>query len=144
QLCDALAAAHAQGILHRDLKPANILIDAHGSVRISDFGIAVLRDQRGPNTGVGTPGYMAPEQLTSGGAVSERTDIYALGLVLYELLVGRHAVDPARPGRDLPRPSTIAADVPLQLERVVMAALSPDPRHRPASAAAMAAALAVT
>jgi len=144
QLCDALAAAHAQGILHRDLKPANILIDAHGSVRISDFGIAVLRDQRGPNTGVGTPGYMAPEQLTSGGAVSERTDIYALGLVLYELLVGRHAVDPARPGRDLPRPSTIAADIPLELERVVMAALSPDPGHRPASAAAMAAALAVT
>src|SRR2546430_8422803 len=88
QLCDALAAAHAQGILHRDLKPANILIDEHGLVRITDFGIAVKSDTHGPNTGVGTPGYMAPEQLTSGASVSEQTDLYALGLVLYELLVG--------------------------------------------------------
>jgi eukaryotic-like serine/threonine-protein kinase len=144
QLCDALAAAHAQGILHRDLKPANILIDDNGSVRISDFGIAVMRDQRGPNTGVGTPGYMAPEQLTSGGSVSERTDIYALGLVLYELLVGRHSFDPARPPSDLPRPSTIVGGVPSALERVVMQALSADPRQRPASAREMAAALAVT
>src|SRR5262245_8428647 len=83
QLCDALAAAHAQGILHRDLKPANILVDEHGQVRITDFGIAVTRDATGPSTGVGTPGYMAPEQLASGAALSERTDIYALGLVLY-------------------------------------------------------------
>jgi tetratricopeptide (TPR) repeat protein len=144
QLCDALAAAHAKGILHRDLKPANILIDAHGSVRISDFGIAVLRDHRGPSTGVGTPGYMAPEQLTSGGSVSERTDIYALGLVLYALLVGRPAFDPPQPRLNLPRPSTIVAGIPPSLERVVMDALSPDPRHRPASADEMAAALVLT
>jgi serine/threonine-protein kinase len=88
QLCDALAAAHRQGILHRDLKPANVLIDETGSVRITDFGIAVTRGS-GHNTGIGTPGYMAPEQLLSGASVSERTDLYALGLVLYELLVGR-------------------------------------------------------
>lgn len=138
QLCDALAAAHAQGILHRDLKPANILIDANGLVRITDFGIAVTRDTGGPKTGVGTPGYMAPEQLVSGAPVSERTDIYALGRVLYELLVGRQTFDRAGNRAALPRPSTLVTGVDLTIERAVMQALSPDPRDRPASAAEMA------
>jgi len=138
QLCDAVAAAHAQGILHRDLKPANILVDDDGSVRITDFGIAVTRDQRVPNTGVGTPGYMAPEQLTSGAMVSERTDIYALGLVLYELLVGRDAFEAQRSAPVFARPSTIVPGVQPELERTVMAALSPDPNQRPRSAAEMA------
>src|SRR5262245_55841646 len=119
QLCEALAAAHAQGILHRDLKPANILIDANGSVHITDFGIAVTRDASVRNTGVGTPGYMAPEQLASGAAVSERTDIYAIGLVLYELLVGRHALG-AGPLGPVPKPSTIVGGVEPRVERVVM------------------------
>jgi tetratricopeptide (TPR) repeat protein/predicted Ser/Thr protein kinase len=141
QLCEAVAAAHAQGILHRDLKPANILIDENGAVRITDFGIAVRRDAAGRNTGIGTPGYMAPEQLTSGAAVSERTDIYALGLVLYDLLVGRRTLDPPAPGRLLPRPSTIVGGVDPRLERVVMKAISIDPRERPESAAEMAAQL---
>jgi tetratricopeptide (TPR) repeat protein len=144
QLSEALAAAHAQGILHRDLKPANILIDENGSVRITDFGIAVTGDQHAPSTGIGTPGYMAPEQLISGASVSEQTDIYALGLVLYELLVGRDAaVGPMRTASELRRPSAIVASVSPQLERIVMQALSRDPRQRPASAAEMAAALAV-
>jgi eukaryotic-like serine/threonine-protein kinase len=142
QLCDALAAAHAQGILHRDLKPANILIDEHGSVRITDFGIAVSRDDHVPNTGVGTPGYMAPEQLTSGAAVSEQTDIYALGLVLYELLVGQPPADRQRTTSDVRRPSAIVSGVAPALERIVMETLSTDPRDRPESAAAIAAALA--
>ncbi|PYR54104.1 MAG: hypothetical protein DMF95_01450 [Acidobacteria bacterium] len=143
QLCEALAAAHAQGILHRDLKPANVLIDEHGSVRITDFGIAVMRDGTGPHTGVGTPGYMAPEQLESGASVSERTDIYALGLLLYELLVGRHTFG-AEDSRGRPRPSTMVPGVDPRLERVVMQALSPDPRDRPSSASAMAANLTVS
>ena len=138
QLCDALAAAHLQGILHRDLKPANILIDENGSVRITDFGIAVKRDQTGHNTGIGTPGYMAPEQLASGESVSERTDLYALGRVLYELLVGRQSFD-RESGRPSPRPSTLVPGVDPQLERVVMQALSPDPKDRPSSAAEMGA-----
>jgi tetratricopeptide (TPR) repeat protein len=141
QLCEALAAAHAQGILHRDLKPANILIDDNGSVRITDFGIAVTEGKGGRNTGVGTPRYMAPEQLRSGGSVSERTDLYALGLILYELLVGRQIFDRTDPGHQLPRPSTVVAGVEPRLERVVMRALSPDPRDRPPSAADMAASL---
>jgi len=143
QLCDALAAAHAQGILHRDLKPANILIDENGAVRITDFGIAIMRDAGGHNTGIGPPGYMAPEQLASGASVSERTDIYALGLVLYELLVGRGTLDRAVSGRQLPRPSTIVPGVDPRLERIVMQALSHDPKDRPSSAAEMGARLAV-
>ncbi len=142
QLCEALAAAHAQGILHRDLKPANILIDEVGSVRITDFGIAVKRDQTGHNTGIGTPGYMAPEQLASGESVSERTDLYALGRVLYELLVGRQSFD-RESGRPSPRPSTLVPGVDPQLERVVMQALSPNPKDRPASAAEMGARMVV-
>jgi eukaryotic-like serine/threonine-protein kinase len=141
QLCDALAAAHAQGILHRDLKPANVLIDENGSVRITDFGIAVMRDEGAHHTGIGTPGYMAPEQLTSGAPVSERTDIYALGRVLYELLVGRQTLVQ---GAQWQRPSTIVPDVDARLERVIMHALSPDARDRPPSAAAMAADLTVS
>jgi len=141
QLCDALGAAHGQGILHRDLKPANILIDANGSIHVTDFGIAVTRDGGGPKTGVGTPGYMAPEQLASGAPVSERTDIYALGLVLYELLVGQHAFDRSGPQRPAPRPSALITGVDPRLERAVMQALSADPAGRPASAAEMAALL---
>ena len=142
QLCEALAAAHAQGILHRDLNPANVLIDQHGSVRIADFGLAVVRGDGGRHTGVGTDGYMAPEQLASGGAITEQTDLYALGVVLYELLVGRHPHDqPGVHGRTR-RPSTLAPGIDPQLERVVLQALSPDPRDRPASAVAMEAQLA--
>src|SRR5262245_16042800 len=137
QLCDALAAAHAQGILHCDLKPANILIDAKGGLHITDFSIAVNRDGGGPKTGVGTPGYMAPEQLTSGAPVSERTDIYALGLVLYELLVGRHPIDRTGRSRTVPRPSTLVGAVDPAVEHAVMQALSPNPDDRPASAVEM-------
>ena len=78
QLCAGLAAAHAQRVLHRDLKPANVLIDDEGRVRITDFGIAVVRSDEKHNTMVGTPGYMAPEQLMPGRELTERTDVYTL------------------------------------------------------------------
>ena len=83
QLCAGLAAAHAQGVLHRDLKPANVLVDRDGSIRITDFGIAIVRNEGKRHTLIGTPAYMAPEQLKPGQALTERSDIYALGLVLY-------------------------------------------------------------
>ena len=142
QLSAGLAAAHAQGVLHRDLKPANILIDDSGIVRITDFGIATARNDVGQATVVGTPAYMAPEQFSTEVPVSEKTDIYALGLILYELVVGqRPFADSSRPPGPPRRPSSLVSDVDLRLERVVMHALQGDPRARPQSAAAIATAL---
>ena len=143
QLCAGLAAAHAQGVLHRDLKPANVLIDEDGSVRITDFGIAIARSGHRTVTLVGTPGYMAPEQLTPGAPLSEQNR---------PVRAGRRSCTscssddrPFRPtrarrvGRRSRRRS--CPDVDPQLERVILQALAPDPRDRPASAAAMAASL---
>jgi len=140
QLCGGLAAAHDQGVLHRDLKPANVLIDDQGIIRISDFGIAILRTSAGQHRLTGTPGYMAPEQLAEGTQLSERTDVYALGLVLYELLVGKH---PYPPGSSTPPPlpSSLVPNVDPQLERVIMQAISADPMSRPESALDIAARL---
>ncbi len=139
QLCDGLAAAHAQGVLHRDLKPANLLIDDDGAVRIADFGIAIAPGGTGRHVLAGTPGYMAPEQKTSGGTLSERTDIYAVGVILYELLVGRRPFDaPFEEVKRPPKPSTIIPDVDPRLERMILRALESNPRNRPASAEVMA------
>jgi serine/threonine protein kinase len=95
KICEALQYAHAQGILHRDIKPANILLDSRGHVKIADFGIAKLVGEEGPDltltaTGValGTPHYMAPEQLEKPSEVDHRADIYSLGVVFYEMLTG--------------------------------------------------------
>ena len=142
QLCAGLAAAHAQGVLHRDLKPANVLIDEDGLIRITDFGIAIARDENAHHELAGTPAYMAPEQLQPGLPLSERTDVYSLGLVLYELLVGRQPF-PDPPSRSNPpqKPSLLVPDVDPRFEQVILRALAPDPRDRPPSAAAMAAKL---
>src|SRR5580700_601905 len=91
QLCAGLAAAHTKGVLHRDLKPANIMLDGRGQVVITDFGLAGVADQiTGNEIRSGTPAYMSPEQL-AGREVSTRSDIYALGLVLYEVFTGKRA-----------------------------------------------------
>ena len=138
QLCGGLAAAHAAGVLHRDLKPANVLIDADGSVRITDFGIAITRSEPGYDMVAGTPGYMAPEQL-AGLPLSERTDIYALGVVLYQLLVGTLPYpDGIHTGTRPARPSVIVKDVSPLVDRALARALALDPRDRPASAAELA------
>jgi tetratricopeptide (TPR) repeat protein len=141
QLCGGLAAAHAQGVLHRDLKPANVLIDNDGVVRITDFGIALSRANVDSHTLTGTPAYMAPEQREAGTTLSERTDIYALGLVLYDLLVGPQGFARRRGPIAPPRPSTLVPGVDPHLERVVMQALSLLPADRPASAMEVAASL---
>jgi serine/threonine-protein kinase len=93
QLCAGLAAAHERGVLHRDLKPANIMIDGHGHARITDFGLAVnFDDARELRETAGTPAYMAPEQL-DGKPATVKSDLYSLGLVLYELYTGKQAFD---------------------------------------------------
>ena len=132
QLCDGLVAAHAQGIVHRDLKPANVLIDEDGCVRITDFGIAVARNESAQRSRSEAGGHLAPEQLDAGAALSERTDIYAVGLILYELLTGRHAFE-GRPDRRRPptRPATLVEDVDPRLEKAILSSIASDPRNRP-------------
>jgi tetratricopeptide (TPR) repeat protein len=141
QLCGGLAAAHSRRVLHRDLKPANVLIDNNGLVRITDFGIAISQGQPALHSITGTPAYMAPEQRTVGAALSTQTDIYSLGLVLYELLVGEHPFKHSGATKPPLRPSALVPSVDPQLERLIMQALSTDPGQRPASALEMAAQL---
>ena len=143
QLCGGLAAAHAEGVLHRDLKPANVLLDNRGQVRITDFGIAISQKQKAVHALTGTPAYMAPEQRVIGATLSAQTDIYALGLVLYELLVGEYPFKNVHPGDPPARPSSLVPNVNPQLERVILQAISTDPRQRPGSALEMAARLPV-
>ncbi len=142
QLCDGLAAAHHQGVLHRDLTPENVLIDENGLIRIIDFGIAVTQDEAALQERPARRGYKAPEQIVAGGVVSDRTDLFALGALLYELVTGRpaFAATAAKAGAPV-RPSLLAADVDRHLERAIMKALCREPRDRPQSAAAMAALL---
>ena len=141
QLCAGLAAAHEKGVLHRDLKPANVMIDGRGQVVIMDFGLAGLAEQLQGDVRSGTPAYMSPEQL-AGSEVSARSDIYALGLLLYELFTGKRAFEAASivelmqmQERAAPAAiTTIARDLDPTVERIVLRCLQPDPRRRPASA----------
>ena len=138
QLCAGLAAAHSKGVLHRDLKPANIMLDGRGQVVITDFGLAgVADDIRGNEIRSGTPAYMAPEQL-AGKEVSTRSDIYALGLVLYEVFTGKRAfadkladklvgVAHASGDRTPSRPSSVVKDLDPIVEKVILRCLEVEP-----------------
>jgi len=147
-LCAGLAAAHAKGVLHRDLKPANIMLDGRGQVVITDFGLAgVADDIRGNEIRSGTPAYMSPEQL-AGKEVTTRSDIYALGLVLYEVFTGKRAfaespvkLAQARADRTPSRPSSVVKDLDPVVEKVILRCLEAEPSARPATALAVAGAL---
>ena len=149
QICGGLAAAHAKGIVHRDLKPSNIMIDGRGQVRITDFGLAGLAQGfAGAEIRVGTPAYMSPEQI-AGTEVTVRSDIYSLGLVLYELFTGKAAFV-GKTVADLNRqhletmpstPSTVVPGFDPRVDRVILRCLEKDPRLRPASALAVVGAL---
>ncbi len=146
---EGLSAAHAAGVVHRDLKPANVLIDLNGRVVLTDFGIAraMADENAGARTQgvVGTPLYMAPEQL-SGLAVDQRADIYALGLMLSEMLTGELpfagqtpiATALARLTQPPPDPRTLHPEIPEPLAELVLQCLAMQPNERPASAAAVA------
>jgi len=144
QLCAGLAAAHEIGVLHRDLKSANVMIDGRGRARIADFGLASFAHELPDRAFAGTPAYMAPE-LFAGAPPSTRTDIYALGAVLYELFTGRAAFAAETIGelreRQLsppPPPSQFVAGLDPAVENLILACLDPDPSTRPPSALALA------
>jgi serine/threonine-protein kinase len=148
QLCSGLAAAHELGILHRDLKPANVMIDGRGRARITDFGLAVADGGPGSRDVVGTPAYMAPEQR-EGREVTVRSDLYSLGLVLYELFTGRPAFQAANLAElsrlqsrsSMADPSSLVEGFDPAVERAILRCLDPDPKRRPSSALQLSAAL---
>ena len=149
KLCAGLAAAHDRGVIHRDLKPQNIMLNKRGDVLIMDFGLAAIAGQlSGAEVRNGTPAYMAPEQL-KGAEVTAKSDIYALGLVLYELFTGKRPYEAKnlqqlidmQESAQLGSMTTIAADIDPAVEKVIRRCLSPDPARRPATPIAVAAAL---
>ncbi len=138
QICDALQYAHDQGIVHRDIKPENILLDRQGRVKVADFGVAklvgarehIMASERSRVGGftesgriVGTPAYMAPEQFERPGDVDHRADIYALGVVFYQMLTGQ------LPDRPIERPSK-RVQIDVRLDEIVLRALEKDPDRR--------------
>ena len=147
QLAEALGYAHSQGVIHRDLKPANALVDSQGNLFLTDFGIAKLLESASPRLTqtdaiMGTPAYISPEQAKAV-KVDQRSDIYSLGIILYEMVTGRvpfvadtplavilkHVSDP------LPPPSAVKTDIPEAIERVILKALAKEPDDRYATAA---------
>jgi serine/threonine protein kinase len=147
QLTDALSYAHSHGVIHRDLKPANALVDSDGNLFLTDFGIAKLLESASPRLTqtdaiMGTPAYISPEQAQAQ-TVDQRSDIYSLGIILYEMVTGRvpftadtplaiilkHISDP------MPLPSALKADIPAPIEQVILKALAKDPQDRFATAA---------
>lgn len=149
QLCAGLAAAHRSGVLHRDLKPSNVMIDGKGHARITDFGLAIPAVEADRKLGpVGTPGYLAPE-LLDGAAPSVQSDLYALGLVLYELFTGKKAFDAStlvefhrKQTETTPTaPSSVVKNFDPVVERAILRCLENDPAQRPRSALSVAAAL---
>jgi serine/threonine-protein kinase len=147
-LAAGLAAVHEKGVVHRDLKPANVMIDGRGRARLTDFGLAVAAEGSGAEAFAGTPAYMSPEQL-SGGEITPRSDLYGLGLVIYEMFTGRPFFEARSINallaqhREPKRPRLASASGRLDpvVERAVLQCLEEAPEARPVSARVVAASL---
>jgi len=149
-VCDALDYMHKHGVVHRDLKPENIMVDAEDRIKLIDFGIAMKEDARrltfsGPSPLLGTPDYISPEQV-KGQRGDQRSDIYSLAIILYEMLTGQTpfsgpnplAVMNERVLNDPPPAYKLRPEVTPQLQEILYRALERDPRHRYATAHEMA------
>lgn len=141
QLCAGLHAVHEAGILHRDFKPANVMIDGRGKARLTDFGLAGLESEFKEGVIAGTPAYMSPEQI-AGKELTTKSDIYSLGLVLYEVFTGKRAFTGDTVGELIRKQKTSAPTIPSEVikdidplvEKVILRCLEKDPRERPATA----------
>jgi serine/threonine protein kinase len=152
QICSALEHAHSHGIIHRDLKPSNLLLTEQSQIKLGDFGLARDVDASALTaTGrtMGTYGYMAPEQIRGHPPTSQKTDLYSLGCVFFEMLTGRRPFEAENPAEVLfqhvsgtpPRVATLALDCPVWLDSLIEQLLQKDPAHRPMDAIAVAQAL---
>lgn len=154
QLASALDFAHSQGVTHRDVKPSNAIYNSHDELVLTDFGIARREADAsvtvtGSGVVMGTPGYIAPEQAMSSANITPSCDIYALGVVIFELLTGRlpfeadNAMDVVMKHirEEPPSPSSFRSDLPKSVDRVVLKALSKEPQDRYVSAGSLAKAL---
>ncbi|AGA25738.1 serine/threonine protein kinase [Singulisphaera acidiphila] len=152
QTCEALHYAHEHGVVHRDLKPSNLMVSEEGQIKLTDFGIAKDLDATALTaTGrtLGTAAYMAPEQIRGTPEVSHKTDLYALGVVLYQMLTGRAPFEGSSAvvlmhchmNEPPPRPSARVAEIPVALDKLVVQLMAKDPNDRPWDAAAVAVSL---
>jgi len=153
QLCDALQYAHDKSVVHRDLKPSNLMITADGKLKLTDFGIAKDLERTtqltAPGRTLGTAAYMAPEQIRGTPAVSHKTDLYALGVLMYQMLTGKTPFDGASAvvllhchiNEAPPRPGDKVAELPKELNELVVKLMAKAPADRPWDAAAVGHAL---
>ena len=149
RICDALDYMHKRGIVHRDLKPENIMVDANDNIKLIDFGIAMKEDARrltfvNVSSLLGTPDYISPEQV-KGARGDQRSDIYSMGIIFYEMLTGRVpfvgpnplAVMNERLLHEAKAPRDLNPEIPPEIEEILYRALEREPRHRYATASEM-------
>ena len=147
QICEALHYAHEHGVVHRDLKPSNLMVTEQGQIKLTDFGIAKDLDATAltaPGRTLGTAAFMAPEQIRGTPEVSHKTDLYALGIVLYQMLTGQAAFSGASAvvlmhchlNQPPPRPSAKVPEIPVVLDDLILKLMAKAPPDRPWDAAA--------